>query len=149
MLVDQYFCKIFKQMENIFIHIFKVFENTFRRSFDDIFWLRDTNSFKSDTCLVLNFLNELVSLFGVESNACSSFSSSCSSSRSMDVRFSVFWWFNLNNKIYIFNIKTSGGNICCNQDLKFTLLESLHCDFSLILSNITMHNLNILLYFIR
>lgn len=147
-LIDQYFCNILKQRENIFVHILKVFKNTFGRSFDDVFRLRHTNSFESNSCLIFNFLNELVSLFGVESNASSGFTCSSSSSRSMNVRLSILWWFNLNNEINIFDIKTSGGNICCDQDLKFTLLESLHCDLSLVLSNITMHNFNILLNFV-
>jgi len=67
----------------------------------------------------------------------------------MNVSFSVLWRLNLDDQIYILNIKTSRSNICCHKYLELAFFESLHCNFSLILSNITMHHLNILLDLIR
>ena len=66
----------------------------------------------------------------------------------MDIGFGVFWWLNLNNQVDILNIQSSWGDICGNQNLEFSFFESFHGYFSLILCNISMHNLDVLLDFV-
>lgn len=54
----------------------------------------------------------------------------------------------MDNQIDIRDIKTSGGNISSNQDIEFALLKSLESYLTLVLANISMHDLNIVLNFI-
>lgn len=75
-----------------------------------------------------------------ESDACSSLSSSSRSTSSMDVSLSIFWWLALNDQVNIWNIKSSGSNISGNEYTEFVLFESSESNFSLILSNISVHN---------
>jgi hypothetical protein len=51
----------------------------------------------------------------------------------------------LNDKIDIGDIKTSRGNISGNQHVELALLESFESYFSLILRDVTVHDLHILL----
>lgn len=67
----------------------------------------------------------------------------------MNVGLNFLGGLNLDNQVYIRNIKSTRGNICCDKNLEFTLFESLHRDFSLVLSNITVHHFNILFDFVR
>jgi hypothetical protein len=95
--------------------------------------------------VVLNVLNELLLLNSVESNACSRATSSSSSSRSVNVGLSVLWRLNLHNEINTRNIKSTGSNISSNQYTELFILKSLQSDFTLILSNVSMHDLNVFL----
>jgi hypothetical protein len=67
----------------------------------------------------------------------------------MNIGFSIFWRFQLNNKFNVRNIKTSCSNIGSYQDLELVVLEPFDGDFSLILSNISMHDFNIMSDLIR
>lgn len=67
----------------------------------------------------------------------------------MDVCFRVLWWLNLDNQVHIWNIETSGSDICCHQNLEFTLFKPLNGDFPLILGDVSMHDLHFLFYFLR
>ena len=66
----------------------------------------------------------------------------------MNVSLNIFWWFDLDNKIYIRNIKTSGSNISCNKDVKLAFFESLESDLTLILSDVTVHDFDVFFNFI-
>lgn len=66
----------------------------------------------------------------------------------MNVSLNIFWWFDLDNKIYIRNIKTSGGNISCYEDVKLAFFESLESDLTLILSDVTVHDFDVFFNFI-
>ena len=61
----------------------------------------------------------------------------------MDVGFGIFWRLKLNDKLDIWNVKASGSNISCYQDLKLVIFKPLERDLSLILSDVTMHHLKI------
>jgi hypothetical protein len=62
----------------------------------------------------------------------------------MNIGLSILGWFQLNNEFNIWNVKTSSSNISGDQHLKFMVLESLDRDLSLILSDISMHDFNIM-----
>jgi hypothetical protein len=51
----------------------------------------------------------------------------------------------LNDEIDVVNIESSSSNICSYKNLKLSFFESLHCYFSLVLIDISMHYFNILL----
>jgi hypothetical protein len=63
----------------------------------------------------------------------------------MDVGLSFFWGLKLDNKVDVRNIETSGSDISSNQHLEFVLLKALHGNFTLVLSDITVHHLDVLL----
>lgn len=77
------------------------------------------------------------------------FASSGGSSGSMDIGLSILWRLNLNDEINIGDIETSGSNVSGYQNLELLLLESFEGNLSLLLCDITMHNLNLILYFLR
>lgn len=85
----------------------------------------------------------------VESDTGSATSSTSSSSRSMDVSLCILGGFNLDDQVNAGNIKTTGSNIGSNQDLEFVLLEALKSDFTLVLSNITVHDFDLVLDLVR
>lgn len=88
-------------------------------------------------------------LLGPKSDTSASLSCSGSSSCPMDVSFTIFWRFNLDDQFNIWNIETSGSDVSCYQHTKFVLFESLQGNLSLILSDVTMHDLNVFINFIR
>jgi len=66
----------------------------------------------------------------------------------VNVSLNIFWWLDLDNKIYIRNIETSGGNIGRNKDVKLAFFKSLEGDFTLILSDVTVHDFDVFFNFI-
>ena len=62
----------------------------------------------------------------------------------MDVGLRFFWRLDLDDKVNLGNIKASRCDIGGDQNLEFALLESLHGDLSLILSDATMHYLDVI-----
>jgi hypothetical protein len=145
LLVDQDLGEVLEQVEDILVDVLKVLKDTSCGSLDNILWLWHSDSLELDSSLILDLLNELIGLLCVEGNASSGLSSSGSSSRSMNVGLGVLWWLNLDDEVDILDVETSGSDISGNEHLELTLLESLHGDLSLVLSNISMHNLDILL----
>ena len=87
-------------------------------------------------------------LLRIKSDTSTISTSSGSSTRSVNVSLNIFWWLDLDNKIYIRNIKTSGGYISCNQDVKLAFFESLQSDFTLILCDVTVHDFDVFFNFI-
>lgn len=87
-------------------------------------------------------------LLWIKSDASTISTSSGSSAWSVNVSLNIFWWFDLDNKIYIRNIKTSGGNISCYEDVKLAFFESLESDLALILSDVTVHDFDVFFNFI-
>lgn len=67
----------------------------------------------------------------------------------MDVGFSVFWRFNLYNKVDTRDIKTTGSDISCYENAEFLFFEALECNFTLVLGNISVHDFDIFLHFLR
>ena len=47
--------------------------------------------------------------------------------------------------LYVRDVKTTRRDVSCDQDSELAFLEALHRDFTLILCDITMHDLNVLL----
>lgn len=62
----------------------------------------------------------------------------------MNIRLGVLGRLNLNHKINVWNVKSSGCDICCHQNLKLAFFEPFDGDFPLVLSDVTMHHFHIL-----
>lgn len=65
----------------------------------------------------------------------------------MDVALGVHRSFHLNDQVYIWNINSSGCNICGDQHIGSSLSESSESLFSGLLSDVTMYDINTLLDF--
>jgi hypothetical protein len=81
--------------------------------------------FHLDTSHVFNSVEVFSVLTIVECDAGSTFASSGSSTRSMDVGLGVFWRLKLDDKLNIWNINSSRSNICGNQNLESVIFKSL------------------------
>ena len=64
----------------------------------------------------------------------------------MDVCLSVFRRLNLDDKVHTWDVKASRSDVGGNQNAKFLLFKAFECDFSLVLSDVTMHYFNVLFY---
>jgi hypothetical protein len=84
-------------------------------------------------------------LLRVEGYASTVSASSGGSARSVNVSLNILGGLYLNNEVDIGNIESSGGNIGSNKDAELVLLESLEGDFTLVLSNVTVHDLDVFL----
>jgi hypothetical protein len=104
---DELLCSCIKHWEKFIIDFLELLDRISGCSLVHIFWLWDTNEVELESCFIFNLLDHLLVLHGPESDASSGLSCSGSSSRSMDVGFDLFWWLNLDNKINIWDIKTS------------------------------------------
>lgn len=135
-------------MKEVVVHSLELLDGISRRGPDDIVGLRDTDWNELDASIPFNVLDHHLVLLGPECNASSRLAGSGRSTRSMNVGLSVLWRLNLNNKVNVWNVEASRSYISCNQHTKFVLFESLKSNFSLILGNITMHDLNVILDFV-
>jgi hypothetical protein len=84
----------------------------------------------------------------VERDACAAATSSCSSSRSVDVGFCILRRFYLDNEVNARDIKSTSSDICGDKNLEFILFKSLEGNFTLVLCNIAMHDLNLVFNFV-
>lgn len=80
-----------------------------------------------------------------KSDASTSFACSSRSSGSVNIALNVFWWLHLDDQIDVGDIEASCSDICRNKYTELVFLESLQSDLPLSLSDITMHDLDVLL----
>ena len=66
----------------------------------------------------------------------------------MDVGLSLLGWLDLDDQVNVGDVETTGSNISGDEDSKFAFLEALHRDFTLVLGNVTVHDLDVLLDFV-
>jgi hypothetical protein len=145
MLLNQFISSFVKVPSNGVVHFFKSFEGVTGSSLDDLLRLRNTDFLEGDTGLVLDVADELLLLDGVESDASTRASSSSGSSWSMDVGLSVFWGFDLDNEINTRDVQSTSSNISSYKHTELFVLESLESDFTLVLSDVSVHDFNVLL----
>lgn len=63
----------------------------------------------------------------------------------MDVGFSVLWRLDLDHEIDTRDIQPTGSDISSHEYTEFFVFESLEGDFTLVLSDVSVHNFNVLL----
>ena len=86
---------------------------------------------------------------GVESDALSRGTSSSSTTGPVDVGLSLLGRLHLDDEVDVGDVKTSGGDVSGDKNLELALLESLHGDLSLVLSDVSMHDLDVVLDLVR
>ena len=111
--------------------------------------LRHANFLELNSSFVLNHLDEHLLFHRVESDASTRTASSGGSSRSVDVCFGVLGRLHLDNQVDAGDVKTTGSDVSGYQHVELLLLKSLKSDLSLVLSNITVHDLNVFLDLVR
>ncbi len=67
----------------------------------------------------------------------------------MDVGLGLFRGLDLDDQVDVGDVKTTRGNISCDKNSEFALLEALHGDFTLVLGDVTVHDLDVLLDLVR
>ena len=66
----------------------------------------------------------------------------------MDVGLSLFRGLDLDNQVDIRDIKSTRCYISSDKDSELALLEAIHSHFTLVLGDVTVHDFDILLYFV-
>ena len=149
MLIDKSLRRIIKMWYYFFVNFFKHLYYSQTRGFYYLFWLRNADFLHDDACLLFDVLNHNFLPVCIKCNTSTFSSCTGRSSRSMNVCFCIFGWFDLDYKVNCWNIKSTGSNICCNKYLKLFLFKSFKSNLSLILGNVTMHHFNLRFYFFR
>ena len=131
------------------MYVLQVVADVHSASLDDILWLRNTNALELNTSLRLNLLHKHLRLVRVESDASAASSCSCCTTTSMDVGLGFFGGLELDDKVDIGDVEAARGNISGDEDTEFAFLEALHGNLTLVLGDVTMHDLNVLLDLVR
>ena len=66
----------------------------------------------------------------------------------MNVSLSILRGLHLNDQVNVGYVKSSRGNICGDKDIKFALFKALEGNLTLVLCDITVHDLDIFLYLV-
>lgn len=131
------------------MYVLQVVADVHSASLDDILWLRNTNALELDASLRLNLLYKHLRLVRIERDASTASACSCRTTTSMDVRLSLFGRLELDDKVDIGDVKAARSNISGDEDSEFALLEALHRNLTLVLGDVTMHDLDVLLDLVR
>ena len=67
----------------------------------------------------------------------------------MDVGLSLLGWLNLDDQVHVGDVKTTRGDISGDKHAELSFLESLHRDLTLVLSDVTVHDFDVLLDLVR
>ena len=148
-LFDECLSSLNEERKHVGVDLLEVLADVHSTGLDDIFRLGNADSLQFDTGLVLDLLNQHLGLACVEGDAGATGSGSGSSATSMDVGLGLLRRLDLDNEIDIGDVESARGNVGGDEDAEFALLEALHSDFSLVLSDVTVHDFNVLLDFIR
>jgi hypothetical protein len=97
------------------------------------------------TGFISYFVNKVPISIRVKRNADSFCTCTGCASRPVYICLSVFWWFNLNDYVDSWYVKTPSRHISSNKASRFTFFDPLHRYFTLSLSNIAVHHFDILL----
>ena len=141
---DEKLSSFLEVRENLVLNICQLLEDILVLGLEHVFLSRYWNSLKLDAGKLLDPVDELLISSVEEGDAGSRPPGSSGSARSVDVAFSVFWGLKLNNQLHVRNVKTPGGDIGSHEDLELEVFEPLDGDFSLILSDVSVHDLNIM-----
>lgn len=134
-----------EQAEHAVLDSAELTDRSLRGRLDDVTGLRHTDLRESEAGLSLNLLNEGLLLHVPEGDASSLLTGSGGSTGAMDISFDILWGLDLDDQVDVGNVETARCNIGRNEHLELLLLESLESDLTLSLSNIAMHDLEILL----
>ena len=145
LLIDQSLGCLVEEGQYVIVHLGEVLADVHCARLNDVLRLWHSNPLKFDASLLLDRLNKHLSFARVERDASSTGAGSSRSPASMDVSLGLFRGLQLDYQVYVRDVKTSRSNVSGYENAEFALFKSLHCDLTLVLSDITMHHLYILL----
>jgi len=67
----------------------------------------------------------------------------------MNVGLGLLGWLHLDDQVDVRNIEAPGSYVSGNKNAELVLLEPLQCHLSLTLGNVSVHDLDVLAYFLR
>lgn len=100
-----------KKGKNLIIDWLKLLKGITRSSLKYIIRLGYTNLCKFNSCSPFNILQFKFLFHCPKSDACTWFTSSSCTTCSMNISFNIFWWFYLDHKVYVGNIKATRCHI--------------------------------------
>ena len=130
------------------MNIGEVLTDVHRAGLNDVLRLRHSYPLKFDPGLLLDRLDQHLGLARVERDASPAGARSRRSPAPMNVSLGLLGRLQLDYQVYVRDVKASRSNVSGNENAEFPLFKSLHCDLSLVLSDITMHHLYVLLDFV-
>ena len=148
-LGDQSSRGLLEKREHGVVDLLEVGADVHGAGLDHVLGLRHTDALQLDTSLVLDLLNEHLRLAGVERDARSAGASSGGTTGPMDVGLCLLRGLNLDDQVDVGDVEASGSDISGDQDSEFALLEALHGHLTLVLGDVTVHDLDILLDLVR
>lgn len=148
-LGDQCVSGVVEQVSNLLVDLVELFNGVAGGGLNNVLGLRDSDLLESDSGALLNILYEQLVLLRIEGDARAVSARSGRSARPVDVSLHVLRRLHLDNEVNIGDIEAAGGDIGGDEDVELTLLEALEGDLSLILGDVSVHNLDVLLDLVR
>lgn len=148
-LGDQCVSGVVEQVSNLLVDLVELFNGVAGGGLNNVLGLRDSDLLESDSGALLNILDEQLVLLRIEGDARAVSARSGRSARPVDVSLHVLRRLHLDNEVNIGDIEAAGGDIGGDEDVELTLLEALEGDLSLILGDVSVHNLDVLLDLVR
>ena len=136
---------LFEEREHGIVDLLKVGADVHSAGLDDVLGLRHTDSLELDSSLLLNLLNEHLGLTSVEGDTGSTGTGSGCTTRPMDVGLGLLRGLDLDDQVDVGDVEASGSDISGDEHSEFAFLEALHRDLTLVLGDVTMHDLDVLL----
>lgn len=144
-LLEEFVGSRLEESEHAVLDSAQLLDGSLRRRLNDVLGLRHTNLAELEASLSRDLLNERLLLHVPEGDAGALLTSSSRSTGTMNISFDILWGLDLNNQVDVGNVETARCNVGRNEHLELLLLESLEGDLTLSLSNVTVHDLKILL----
>ena len=131
------------------MNILQVVADVHGAGLDHVLGLRNTDPLQLDASLGLNLLHEHLGLARVKSDASAASTCTSRATTSMNVGLSLLGWLNLDDQVHVGDVKTTRGDISGDKDAELAFLEALHRYLTLVLSNVTVHDFDVLLDLVR
>jgi len=138
-----------EQVSNLLVDLVELFNGVPRRGLNDVLGLRDSDLLESYAGAVLDVGDQRLVLLRIEGNARAVSAGSGRSAGSVDVSLDVLGRLDLDYEVDIGDVEAAGGDVGGHEHVELTLLEALKGDLSLVLGDVSMHDLDVLLDFVR
>lgn len=141
--LDHSFGRLLEHLEHLGVDVVELGKDSHGRGLDNLLRLGNANSVELYSGLALDHLNQTTRFAHEERNARSRSTSSSSTSRPVNVGLSFFGGLQLDNQVDVGDVETARGDISGDQNAEFAFFEALHGDFTLVLGNVSVHDLNV------
>lgn len=133
----------FKHWKDVLIDCLELLDCVFGRGLHYLLRLRDSDLSEVYAGLLLNPGHLVLLLLRPESNASAEVSGASCPARAVYVCLCVVWRLDLDHQVYVRDVQAPGGDVRSDKDRELLLLESLQGDFTLVLGDVSVHDLDI------